>query len=59
LDPSEIFGGGAIPTLVLLDSQGRILALDGIPSFGFSKSHKPHDTDAIYDKIAEILKNKD
>jgi thiol-disulfide isomerase/thioredoxin len=63
LDPSQIFGGGAVPTLVLLDSQGRILALDGapsfgIPSFGFYKSHKPYDTDVIYDKIAELLKNK-
>lgn len=59
LDPTEIFTGGALPSLVLLDNKGRILGLDsGFTSFGFSQSNKPHDTDVIYDKIGELLKNK-
>jgi hypothetical protein len=56
MNPTEIFSPTGIPGLVLLDRQGHILALDTPDySFGFSKSR---NADAICDKIAELLKDK-
>jgi thiol-disulfide isomerase/thioredoxin len=55
LNPVEIFDAQAIPYFVLLDSKGRILAIDNVMStiapFGFEK----HNTDAIYKKIEELI----